>query len=140
MGFWSKILAFHQTQSGVGTRGSRLKIGAISGAGNNVVNGDQFESFTAHGFGYGLLQADLVEPFLLQYYSFSAHAYTRGTWVCHFKCDSFKGSRVHSIWVYMFVMCVFGLCTDGWVRVCMALLEVKLSIIWGLNVSREFKR
>jgi len=28
-----------------------------------------------------LLQADLIEPFLLQYYALSAHAYTRGTWI-----------------------------------------------------------
>ena len=31
--------------------------------------------------GWGLLQADLVEPFLLQFYALSAHAYTRGTFV-----------------------------------------------------------
>ena len=77
----SEILAWHQTQSGSGVRGSRLKLGVVSGAGNTVANGDQFETFTMHGFGYGLLTADLVEPFLLQYYAISAHGYTRGTWI-----------------------------------------------------------
>ena len=43
-----------------------FEIGVLAGAGNNVVNGGQFETFTIHGFGYGLLAADLVEPFLLQ--------------------------------------------------------------------------
>jgi hypothetical protein len=33
------------------------------------------------GWGYGLLQADLIEPFLLQYFAISAHAYTRGSWI-----------------------------------------------------------
>ena len=46
-----------------------------------MANGDSLETFTIHGFGYGLLSADLVEPFLLQYYGLSAHAYTRGTWI-----------------------------------------------------------
>jgi hypothetical protein len=34
-----------------------------------------------HGWGYGLLQADEIEAYLLQYYALSAHAYTRGTWI-----------------------------------------------------------
>ena len=34
---------------------------------------------TSYGFGYGLLQADHVERFLLHYFAVSAHGYTRGT-------------------------------------------------------------
>ena len=48
--------------------------------------GDSLETFTIHGFGYGLLQADLVEEYLLQYYALSAHAYTRGTWIAPESC------------------------------------------------------
>jgi hypothetical protein len=44
-----------------------------AGAGNNIVNGNQFETFTIHGWGYGLLAADLVEPFLLAYFALSSH-------------------------------------------------------------------
>ena len=34
---------------------------------------------TSYGFGYGLLLADMVEQFLLHYFTMSAHGYTRGT-------------------------------------------------------------
>jgi hypothetical protein len=34
---------------------------------------------SAYGFGFGLLQHDMVEQFLLHYFTMSAHAYTRGT-------------------------------------------------------------
>jgi hypothetical protein len=30
---------------------------------------------------YGLLQADEIEAYLLQYFALAAHAYTRGTWI-----------------------------------------------------------
>jgi hypothetical protein len=76
-----EIVAWHQTEQGSGVRGSRLKLGVLAGAGNTVANGDSFESFTLQGWGYGLLVADLVEYFLLQYFAVSAHAYTRGTWI-----------------------------------------------------------
>ena len=45
------------------------------------MNGDQLMTFTGHGWGYGLLQHDFVEDFLLLLYTTSAHAYTRGQWV-----------------------------------------------------------
>ena len=76
-----EIHAWHQTQQGSHVTGSRLKLGVLSGCGGDVHCGDQLETFTIHGWGYGLLQADLVEPFLLQFYALSAHAYTRGTWI-----------------------------------------------------------
>lgn len=38
-------------------------------------------TFTVHGWGAGLLQADLVEEFLVHYFALSAHAYTRGSWI-----------------------------------------------------------
>jgi hypothetical protein len=76
-----EIVAWHQTRQGSGVNGSRLKLGALSGAGNNIANGNAFETFTTHGWGFGLLHADLAEHFLVQYYALSAHAYTRGTWI-----------------------------------------------------------
>ena len=54
-----------QTQQGAGVSGSRLKLGVLSGAGNNIASVDSLETFTLHGYGYGLLTADLIEPFLL---------------------------------------------------------------------------
>ena len=35
---------------------------------------------TAYGLAYGLLNADMVERFLLHFFGMSAHTYTRGTW------------------------------------------------------------
>ena len=32
------------------------------------------------GFAYGLLAADMIEAFLLHFFTISAHSYTRGTW------------------------------------------------------------
>eukprot|EP00039_Didymoeca_costata_P002904 m.63678 g.63678 ORF g.63678 m.63678 type:complete len:1036 (+) comp11594_c0_seq2:140-3247(+) len=43
----------------------------------------QIMSFTEQGHGYGLLQHNLIEPFLLQFYSEMAHDCTRGTWTCY---------------------------------------------------------
>lgn len=77
----SELLQWHQTAQGQGVTGSRLKLGVLSGCGGDVHCGDSLETFTIHGWGYGLLQADLIEPFLMQYYALSAHAYTRGTWI-----------------------------------------------------------
>jgi len=76
-----EILTWHQTEQGSGVKGSRLKLGVLSGCGGDVSCGDSLETFTIHGWGYGLLTADLVEPFLLQYWAVSAHSYTRGTWI-----------------------------------------------------------
>lgn len=75
----SEILEWHQTQQGSNVKGSRLKLGALSGCGGDVHCGDSLETFTCHGWGTGLLQADEIEPYLLQMYTWSAHAYTRGT-------------------------------------------------------------
>ena len=61
----AEILAWHQTQQGSGVKGSRLKLGVLSGCGGDVHCGDSLETFTIHGFGYGLLQADLVEECVL---------------------------------------------------------------------------
>merc|ERR1719231_865510 len=37
-------------------------------------------TYTAYGMAYGLLNADMVERFLLHFFGMSAHTYTRGTW------------------------------------------------------------
>ena len=94
----AEILEWHQTHGSCGKlpchqwndtksdmarmlNGSMLKAGVPAGSGGDVRNGDQMMTFTVHGWGAGLLQADLIEPFLLQYYALSAHAYTRGSWI-----------------------------------------------------------
>ena len=43
---------------------------------------NQLMSFTEQGHGYGLLQYDLVDEFLLQLYAEMAHDCTRGSWTC----------------------------------------------------------
>eukprot|EP00729_Bicosta_minor_P012126 gene12126-30363_t len=37
-------------------------------------------TYTAYGMAYGLLNADMVERFLLHWFGMSAHTYTRGSW------------------------------------------------------------
>lgn len=37
-------------------------------------------TYIAYGWGFGLLQHDMVERFLLHFFAMSAHTYTRGTW------------------------------------------------------------
>ena len=81
-----EILEWHQTQQGAGVRGSRLKLGVLSGCGGDVHCGDSLETFTVHGWGYGLLQADAIEPYLLNLYALSSHAYTRGTFIAPGSC------------------------------------------------------
>ena len=44
-----------------------------------LANGTAISTPTAHGLAYGLLQHEMVEPFLLHYFAVSAHSYTRGT-------------------------------------------------------------
>ena len=73
----TELLAYHQSVPRTG--GSRLKLGILSGNGGDAEGGGSLMTFTSHGWGWGLLQADLIEPFLLQFFSLSAHAYTRGT-------------------------------------------------------------
>jgi len=48
--------------------------------------------FLAHGAGYGFLQHDLIESFLLLYWSLLAHGYTRGTWTA-FECVDLDRQR-----------------------------------------------
>ena len=73
------IVTYHQRAQGAGVRGSRLKLGVLSGCGADVSCGDQLETFTVHGWGYGLLMVDRPRDYLLQYFALSAHGYTRGT-------------------------------------------------------------
>lgn len=65
-----EILNWHRTAFATGPAGgSLLKMGVLSGCGGDVSCGWSLETFTLFGFGYGLLQADLVEPYLLQYFA-----------------------------------------------------------------------
>lgn len=52
----------------------------IWGGGNDFEN--RLVSFTEQGHGFGLIQHNLVEPFLLQLYAEMAHACSRGSWTC----------------------------------------------------------
>jgi len=69
----AEIVQHHQQRSKLS------RIGVWSG-------GPGFESglmgFTEHGHGYGLLQHELIEPFLLLLFSHAAHVCSRGTWTC----------------------------------------------------------
>ena len=58
-----------------------MKLGVLSGSGSSA-GGPQLQTFTIHGFGHGLLVADLTDRFLLLLYSVATHGCTRGTWVC----------------------------------------------------------
>ena len=48
--------------------------------GSPALDGALLAPTTAYGLAYGLLQHDMVERFLLHYFTLSAHSYTRGTW------------------------------------------------------------
>ena len=61
--------------------GARLLLGVLTGSGIDNSAGAVLETFTLFGWGYGLLQSDLIEPFLLQYFAVAAHGYTRGTFI-----------------------------------------------------------
>jgi hypothetical protein len=43
---------------------------------------NQLMSFTEQGHGWGLIQNDMVDEFVLQLYSEMAHDCTRGSWTC----------------------------------------------------------
>ena len=77
----SEVLAWHQTKHANNTKGSPLKLGVLTGCHDDMSCGDSFQTYSSHGWAYGLLQADEIEAFLLQYYAVSSHAYTRGTWI-----------------------------------------------------------
>ena len=47
--------------------------------GSPGIGGATMSTSAVAGFGYGLLQADMIDEFLLHYFAISAHAYTRGT-------------------------------------------------------------
>lgn len=55
-----------------------MRMGTIAGSKHFWNN--QFWPFISYGLGYGLLQHDFVERFLLHFFANSAHSYTRGTW------------------------------------------------------------
>ena len=59
--------------------------------------GNVAQTFTSHGWGFGLLQHDLVEAFLLNMFSFSAHGYTRGTWSTPEECNFASTDIVPSV-------------------------------------------
>ena len=48
--------------------------------GSPGIGGPTIASPTAYGFAFGLLQHDMIEEYLLHYFTMSAHGYTRGTY------------------------------------------------------------
>lgn len=56
-----------------------MRLGVLSGTGSDCC-GTALMSFTAHGWAYGLMRNDLAQAYLLNLYSMSSHAYSRGTW------------------------------------------------------------
>jgi len=61
------------------TGGSACGASRFLALGSPGLGGNTLATPDAAGFGYGLLQHDMVEHFLLHYFAVSAHAYTRGT-------------------------------------------------------------
>ena len=45
--------------------------------------GATLSSASPYGFAFGLIQNDMIEKFLLHFFTMSAHGYTRGTYVTH---------------------------------------------------------
>ena len=74
--FYAKKDRFYQDRLGTNIGKLKKRGGAFSDS-----NGDQLMTFTGHGWAYGLLQHDFIEDFLLLFYTTSAHAYSRGSWV-----------------------------------------------------------
>ena len=58
-----------------------MRLGMLSGTGPSCC-GNELQTFTSHGFGFGLAQHGFGQRFLLLLYTTAAHACTRGTWVC----------------------------------------------------------
>ena len=48
--------------------------------GSPAINGFSLSATAPYGLAYGLLQHDMVEQFLLHYFTMSAHSYTRSSW------------------------------------------------------------
>ena len=63
-----------------------MRLGVLSGTGSDCC-GTNLMSFTAHGWGYGLLRNDMQNAYLLNLYSMSSHAMTRGTWTAFEEAD-----------------------------------------------------
>ncbi|KAJ9460787.1 hypothetical protein DIPPA_18222, partial [Diplonema papillatum] len=57
-----------------------MRAGFVTGSAEGGCCGDQLMSFTAHGWGYGLLQNDMVPEYILNFFTCAAHTYTRGSW------------------------------------------------------------
>eukprot|EP00754_Rhynchopus_humris_P034244 Rhum_TRINITY_DN15574_c0_g1::Rhum_TRINITY_DN15574_c0_g1_i1::g.161311::m.161311 len=80
--FYSNILGSDVVQSIVDWNANNSKMtrmGLLTGNGVGCC-GNWIETFTSHGWAYGLLQNDLIPNFLMQLFAVSSHAYTRGTW------------------------------------------------------------
>ena len=76
-------------------------MGHISPNGPGTANGGQtgiaagFCTFIDAGWGFGLLQTDLIQRFLLYYFTVSSHAMTRGTFTAP-ECTQLDRSIAHT--------------------------------------------
>ena len=67
-----------------------MRLGALAGTGVDCC-GNSLMSFTSHGWGYGLARADRPRDALLNLFTSSAHAQTRGTWTAPEEADISDG-------------------------------------------------
>ena len=74
------VVAFNRQHSRM------MRLGLPAGDGSGCC-GNQLQSFTSHGWGYGLLRNDLPSAHTLALFATSAHAQTRGTWTAPEEAD-----------------------------------------------------
>ena len=79
-GIVNDVLAYNQHHS------KMMRVGLPSGSGSSCC-GNQLQTFTSHGWGYGLLRNDLPRELTLALFASSAHAQTRGTWTAPEEAD-----------------------------------------------------
>eukprot|EP01061_Rhynchopus_euleeides_P017949 TRINITY_DN29726_c0_g1_i2.p1 TRINITY_DN29726_c0_g1~~TRINITY_DN29726_c0_g1_i2.p1 ORF type:complete len:817 (+),score=278.40 TRINITY_DN29726_c0_g1_i2:64-2514(+) len=56
-----------------------MRLGMLSGSGSDCC-GNFLQTFTSHGWSYGLISNGYIPEFLMSLYTLSNHAYTRGSW------------------------------------------------------------
>ena len=75
-----QVADIYHAASGSSCGNRTLVLGSPAVGGADISTRSQISTPSCYGLGHGLLQADLVEPFLLHFFALSAHSYTRGTW------------------------------------------------------------
>jgi len=102
-----------------------MRLGVLSGTGSDCC-GNSLMSFTSHGWGYGLLRADLANAYLLNLYTMSSHSQTRGTWTAPEEADITGGGMPYAppsqlaVPLFLKWAFVFDAVDDGSVWLCRA--------------------